>query len=98
MYAQYVKNTMEPLNIPDVRQDKRFPWAVSSKYPKLKIEYTLCAIHFEISYMTHLLLFFTVGCLEEMRTHATPQQLFQATVANQGHLASASEPLLAYNT
>ncbi|KAJ6668815.1 hypothetical protein lerEdw1_012299 [Lerista edwardsae] len=27
MYAQYVKNTMEPLNIPDVRQDKRFPWA-----------------------------------------------------------------------
>ncbi|XP_013928918.1 PREDICTED: cGMP-specific 3',5'-cyclic phosphodiesterase isoform X1 [Thamnophis sirtalis] len=26
MYAQYVKNTMEPLNIPHVRQDKRFPW------------------------------------------------------------------------
>uniref|UniRef100_A0A8D0GWP3 Phosphodiesterase n=1 Tax=Sphenodon punctatus TaxID=8508 RepID=A0A8D0GWP3_SPHPU len=26
MYAQYVKNTMEPLNIPDVRKDKRFPW------------------------------------------------------------------------
>ncbi|XP_001512580.4 cGMP-specific 3',5'-cyclic phosphodiesterase isoform X1 [Ornithorhynchus anatinus] len=26
MYAQYVKNTMEPLNIPDVCQDRRFPW------------------------------------------------------------------------
>ncbi|XP_039176092.1 cGMP-specific 3',5'-cyclic phosphodiesterase isoform X4 [Crotalus tigris] len=26
MYAQYVKNTMEPLNIPQVCQDKRFPW------------------------------------------------------------------------
>uniref|UniRef100_A0A452Q9D2 Phosphodiesterase n=1 Tax=Ursus americanus TaxID=9643 RepID=A0A452Q9D2_URSAM len=29
MYAQYVKNTMEPLNIPDVSKDKRFPWTVS---------------------------------------------------------------------
>ncbi|KAG8512611.1 cGMP-specific 3',5'-cyclic phosphodiesterase, partial [Galemys pyrenaicus] len=26
MYAQYVKNTMEPLNIPDVSKDQRFPW------------------------------------------------------------------------
>ncbi|MFT7797415.1 cGMP-specific 3',5'-cyclic phosphodiesterase [Arapaima gigas] len=26
MYAQYVKNTMEPLNIRDVTKDKRFPW------------------------------------------------------------------------
>ncbi|KAK7809957.1 hypothetical protein U0070_024877 [Myodes glareolus] len=26
MYAQYVKNTMEPLNIPDVAKDTRFPW------------------------------------------------------------------------
>ncbi|XP_012500801.1 PREDICTED: cGMP-specific 3',5'-cyclic phosphodiesterase [Propithecus coquereli] len=26
MYAQYVKNTMEPLNIPDISKDKRFPW------------------------------------------------------------------------
>uniref|UniRef100_A0A3B4CSD2 Phosphodiesterase n=1 Tax=Pygocentrus nattereri TaxID=42514 RepID=A0A3B4CSD2_PYGNA len=26
MYAQYVKNTMEPLNIPDVTKDQRFPW------------------------------------------------------------------------
>lgn len=26
MYAQYVKNTMEPLNIPDVTKDNRFPW------------------------------------------------------------------------
>uniref|UniRef100_A0A8C3VIR6 Phosphodiesterase n=1 Tax=Catharus ustulatus TaxID=91951 RepID=A0A8C3VIR6_CATUS len=29
MYAQYVKNTMEPLNIPDVCKDRRFPWTVS---------------------------------------------------------------------
>ncbi|XP_004479083.1 cGMP-specific 3',5'-cyclic phosphodiesterase isoform X2 [Dasypus novemcinctus] len=26
MYAQYVRNTMEPLNIADVSKDKRFPW------------------------------------------------------------------------
>nr|XP_015201438.1 PREDICTED: cGMP-specific 3',5'-cyclic phosphodiesterase isoform X3 [Lepisosteus oculatus] len=26
MYAQYVKNTMEPLNIRDVTKDKRLPW------------------------------------------------------------------------
>uniref|UniRef100_A0A8C4LQ24 Phosphodiesterase n=1 Tax=Equus asinus asinus TaxID=83772 RepID=A0A8C4LQ24_EQUAS len=26
MYAQYVTNTMEALNIPDVSKDKRFPW------------------------------------------------------------------------
>ncbi|XP_053559576.1 cGMP-specific 3',5'-cyclic phosphodiesterase [Bombina bombina] len=26
MYAQYVTNTMEPLNIPDVYKDKRFSW------------------------------------------------------------------------
>ncbi|KAA0723854.1 cGMP-specific 3',5'-cyclic phosphodiesterase [Triplophysa tibetana] len=26
MYAQYVKNTMEPLNITDVTEDQRFPW------------------------------------------------------------------------
>lgn len=33
MYAQYVKNTMEPLNIPDVTNlmsDQRFPWTVSN--------------------------------------------------------------------
>ncbi|XP_043100539.1 cGMP-specific 3',5'-cyclic phosphodiesterase isoform X2 [Puntigrus tetrazona] len=26
MYAQYVKNTLEPLNIADVTKDQRFPW------------------------------------------------------------------------
>ncbi|XP_051987571.1 cGMP-specific 3',5'-cyclic phosphodiesterase isoform X2 [Xyrauchen texanus] len=26
MYAQFVKNTMEPLNIADVTKDQRFPW------------------------------------------------------------------------
>ncbi|XP_027545614.1 cGMP-specific 3',5'-cyclic phosphodiesterase isoform X2 [Neopelma chrysocephalum] len=30
MYAQYVKNTMEPLNIPDVCKDRRFPWTNDS--------------------------------------------------------------------
>lgn len=30
MYAQYVKNTMLPLNIADVTKDQRFPWTVSS--------------------------------------------------------------------
>lgn len=30
MYAQYVRNTMEPLNVPDVSKDKRFPWTVSN--------------------------------------------------------------------
>lgn len=30
MYAQYVQNTMEPLNIPDVTKDKRLPWTVSA--------------------------------------------------------------------
>nr|2XSS_A Chain A, Cgmp-specific 3', 5'-cyclic Phosphodiesterase [Homo sapiens]2XSS_B Chain B, Cgmp-specific 3', 5'-cyclic Phosphodiesterase [Homo sapiens] len=30
MYAQYVKNTMEPLNIPDVSKDKRFPWTTEN--------------------------------------------------------------------
>lgn len=29
MYAQYVKNTMQPLNIADVTKDQRFPWTVS---------------------------------------------------------------------
>lgn len=28
MYAQYVKNTMLPLNIADVTKDQRFPWTV----------------------------------------------------------------------
>ncbi len=31
MYAQYVKNTMEPLNIADVTKDQRFPWTVSTQ-------------------------------------------------------------------
>uniref|UniRef100_A0A8C5ER08 Phosphodiesterase n=1 Tax=Gouania willdenowi TaxID=441366 RepID=A0A8C5ER08_GOUWI len=29
MYAQYVKNTMQPLNIADVTKDQRFPWTVN---------------------------------------------------------------------
>lgn len=38
MYAQYVKNTMEPLNIPDVSKDKRFPWTVSNPILDLELE------------------------------------------------------------
>ncbi|XP_063049981.1 cGMP-specific 3',5'-cyclic phosphodiesterase [Engraulis encrasicolus] len=30
MYAQYVKNSMEALNIPDVSKDQRFPWTSES--------------------------------------------------------------------
>lgn len=30
MYAQYVRSTMEVLNIADVAKDRRFPWAVSA--------------------------------------------------------------------
>ena len=33
MYAQYVKNTMEPLNISDVTKDQRFPWTVRTQTP-----------------------------------------------------------------
>ncbi|KAL7981945.1 hypothetical protein Chor_001002 [Crotalus horridus] len=36
MYAQYVKNTMEPLNIPQVHQDKRFPWTMEENSGKIK--------------------------------------------------------------
>lgn len=43
MYAQYVKNTMEPLNIPDVCKDRRFPWTVSkiSLHLKFRIDFFL---------------------------------------------------------
>uniref|UniRef100_A0A8C7HII7 Phosphodiesterase n=1 Tax=Oncorhynchus kisutch TaxID=8019 RepID=A0A8C7HII7_ONCKI len=40
MYAQYVKNTMEPLNISDVTKDQRFPWMVS--HPSNQIKSLLC--------------------------------------------------------
>ncbi|XP_077790129.1 cGMP-specific 3',5'-cyclic phosphodiesterase isoform X3 [Podarcis muralis] len=43
MYAQYVKNTMEPLNISDIRQDKRFPWTNENADSKNQnIESLLC--------------------------------------------------------
>uniref|UniRef100_A0A4W5M070 Phosphodiesterase n=1 Tax=Hucho hucho TaxID=62062 RepID=A0A4W5M070_9TELE len=40
MYAQYVKNTMEPLNISDVTKDQRFPWTV--EHPSNQIKSLLC--------------------------------------------------------
>ncbi|KAM9424109.1 cGMP-specific 3',5'-cyclic phosphodiesterase [Pholidichthys leucotaenia] len=43
MYAQYVKNTMQPLNITDVTKDQRFPW--TSEHPdhtSIQIKSLLC--------------------------------------------------------
>uniref|UniRef100_A0A3P8Y6N9 Phosphodiesterase n=1 Tax=Esox lucius TaxID=8010 RepID=A0A3P8Y6N9_ESOLU len=40
MYAQYVKNTVEPLNISDVTKDQRFPWTVN--HPSNQIMSLLC--------------------------------------------------------
>ncbi|XP_031441005.1 cGMP-specific 3',5'-cyclic phosphodiesterase isoform X2 [Clupea harengus] len=43
MYAQYVKNTMEPLNIADVTEDQRFPWTSENPEPSFKqIKSLLC--------------------------------------------------------
>uniref|UniRef100_A0A8C4HRV0 Phosphodiesterase n=1 Tax=Dicentrarchus labrax TaxID=13489 RepID=A0A8C4HRV0_DICLA len=36
MYAQYVKNTMLPLNIADVTKDQRFPWTVNHTSNQIK--------------------------------------------------------------
>lgn len=30
MYAQYVKNAMQPLNIADITKDQLLPWTVST--------------------------------------------------------------------
>ncbi|KAL7876188.1 hypothetical protein AOLI_G00111510 [Acnodon oligacanthus] len=43
MYAQYVKNTMEPLNIPDVTKDQRFPWTSENlDSPNYHVKSLLC--------------------------------------------------------
>ncbi|XP_038133702.1 cGMP-specific 3',5'-cyclic phosphodiesterase isoform X2 [Cyprinodon tularosa] len=43
MYAQYVKNTMQTLNIADVTKDQRFPWTCeSSDQPSGRIRSLLC--------------------------------------------------------
>uniref|UniRef100_A0A7N9AVG6 Phosphodiesterase n=1 Tax=Mastacembelus armatus TaxID=205130 RepID=A0A7N9AVG6_9TELE len=36
MYAQYVKNTMQPLNISDATKDQRFPWTVNHTSSQIK--------------------------------------------------------------
>uniref|UniRef100_A0A665UB65 Phosphodiesterase n=1 Tax=Echeneis naucrates TaxID=173247 RepID=A0A665UB65_ECHNA len=36
MYAQYVKNTMQPLNIADVTKDQHFPWIVNHVSNQIK--------------------------------------------------------------
>ncbi|XP_078532051.1 cGMP-specific 3',5'-cyclic phosphodiesterase isoform X1 [Lissotriton helveticus] len=43
MYAQYVARTMEPLNIPDVCKDRRFPWTNDNTENKNKhVQSLLC--------------------------------------------------------
>uniref|UniRef100_A0A669EZB8 Phosphodiesterase n=1 Tax=Oreochromis niloticus TaxID=8128 RepID=A0A669EZB8_ORENI len=42
MYAQYVKNTMQPLNIADVTKDQRFPWTVLFHTRHYQIETVMC--------------------------------------------------------
>ncbi|KAJ8390288.1 hypothetical protein AAFF_G00108570 [Aldrovandia affinis] len=43
MYAQYVKNTMEPLNIGDVTRDLRFPWTSdSAEHSRKQMKSLLC--------------------------------------------------------
>ncbi|KAM4714325.1 cGMP-specific 3',5'-cyclic phosphodiesterase isoform 2-T2 [Anableps anableps] len=43
MYAQYVKNTMQPLNITDVTKDQRFPWTCeSADHSSSRIKSLLC--------------------------------------------------------
>ncbi|XP_078147962.1 cGMP-specific 3',5'-cyclic phosphodiesterase [Centroberyx gerrardi] len=43
MYAQYVKNTMQPLNIDDVTKDQRFPWTSENPdHPSNQIKSLLC--------------------------------------------------------
>lgn len=42
MYAQYVKNTMQTLNIADVTKDQRFPWTVCT------------SLYFHVSSSLHL--------------------------------------------
>ncbi|XP_072233075.1 cGMP-specific 3',5'-cyclic phosphodiesterase [Leuresthes tenuis] len=43
MYAQYVKNTMQPLNIADVNKDQRFPWtSENSDHTSNQIKSLLC--------------------------------------------------------
>ncbi|XP_075469782.1 cGMP-specific 3',5'-cyclic phosphodiesterase [Ascaphus truei] len=44
MYAQCVTNTMEPLNIPDICKDKRFPWTNENEENNTKnIQSLLCS-------------------------------------------------------
>ncbi|XP_041841342.1 cGMP-specific 3',5'-cyclic phosphodiesterase isoform X2 [Melanotaenia boesemani] len=43
MYAQYVKNTMQPLNITDVTKDQRFPWTSENPdHTRNQIKSLLC--------------------------------------------------------
>ncbi|XP_068164060.1 cGMP-specific 3',5'-cyclic phosphodiesterase isoform X2 [Antennarius striatus] len=44
MYAQYVKNTMQPLNITDITKDQRFPWTSDDPdHTSSQIKSLLCA-------------------------------------------------------
>ncbi|MEJ1270866.1 phosphodiesterase 5A cGMP-specific [Cricetulus griseus] len=59
MYAQYVKNTMEPLNIPDVAKDKRFPWTRRKPYDGLPSWFTV---------LFHFLLFIKAAVVPSAQT------------------------------
>lgn len=52
MYAQYVKNTMEPLNIPDVCKDRRFPWTVSKIIFVIQKQIFLFYLPFKSSFLS----------------------------------------------
>jgi len=64
MYAQYVKNTMEPLNIPDVCKDRRFPWTVCKISLDLKFRNGKC---FSV-YLSNLFCFPLVASINFMAT------------------------------
>ena len=45
MYAQYVKNTTQPLNITDVTKDQRFPWTVRLLFLTPLFSVLLCSVY-----------------------------------------------------
>lgn len=62
MYGQYVKNTMQPLNIADVTKDQRFPWTVSISFLFLFIFFHFFCFSF-LLFFKILLSSFLLNCL-----------------------------------
>lgn len=48
MYAQYVKNTMQPLNIADVTKDQHFPWTVCISFSFFVSSFFLLLFYFPL--------------------------------------------------